>query len=519
MSAAPQLPSQRFSQVLAAAAESGPAALGPAATSPLLGGSPIDPFVNSVVHDHRLVSPGSLFVARRGERFDAHEHLGAAVAAGAVAVVGEVPPGALPLGLGVPYAQVADGRLALPHLAAALHRFPSRSLRVIGVTGTDGKTTTSYMLQHALQADRPVGLISTAAVKIGGTEQLLPGHFTTPEASDVQRLLAQIRDAGAVHAVLESSSHGFALHRLDAVEYAVGVWTNLSPEHLDHHRTYAAYRDAKLELVRRAEASVLNLDDAEHAAFAAASRGPVVSYGRAPEAEFRLLDVRSLQDTVYLAISAHGEYLNITLPMMGAYNAHNALAALAVAVHEGVPVESACARLETFTGVPGRMQVVAGPSEKAPVRAPFTVVVDFAHTGPALEKALTAVKPEAPARLILVVGAAGERDPGKRVPIANAATALADLTVFTEEDSRSEPTETILDELGRAAEAAGAQRSQEFELIADRREAIAAALRAAQPGDVVLLAGKGHERTLERSSETLAWDEAAEARAALRSVL
>ncbi len=507
----------RFSQLLALAASSGAEALGPAATSPLLGGSPVDPFVSSVVHDHRLVEPGSLFVARRGERFDAHDHLAAAVAAGAVAIAGEVAPSALPLGLGVPYARVADGRRALPHLAAALHRFPSRSLRVVGVTGTDGKTTTAFMLHHLLGSDRPVGLISTAAVRIGAAELTLPGHFTTPEASDVQRLLAAIRDAGASHAVLESSSHGFALHRLDAVEYAIGVWTNLSPEHLDHHLTYGAYRDAKLELVRRAKASVLNLDDPEHAAFAAASAGPVTGYGRAAEADFRLLAVTSTPGTVELEIGRQGEAVALTLPMVGAYNAHNAAAALAAAVLEGVPLATAAERLETFPGVPGRMQVVAGPVATAAVAAPFTVVVDFAHTGPALEKALAAVKPAAPARLIVVVGAAGERDKGKREPLARAAVALADLAVFTEEDSRSEPTEAILDQLASAATAAGAHGGRDFVLVADRREAIAAALSAARPGDVVLLAGKGHERTLERADEALAWDEAAEARRALGS--
>ncbi len=508
----------RFSQLLAAAAASGPealAALGPAATSPLLGGSPIDPFVTSVVHDHRLVEPGSLFVARRGERFDAHEHLLDAVAAGAVAIAGEVAPGALPLGLGVPYARVADGRLALPQLAAALHHFPSRSVRVVGVTGTDGKTTTAFMLHHLLEIDRPVGLISTASVRIGSVEQNLPGHFTTPEASDVQRLLAAARDAGAAHAVLESSSHGFALHRLDAVEYAVGVWTNLSPEHLDHHATYAAYRDAKLELVRRAKSAVLNLDDPEYGEFSAASSGPVTSYGVAAEADFRLLSVAGRQGALELEIAALGEWLTLTLPMVGAYNAHNAAAALAAAVLEGVPLEAAAQRLKTFPGVPGRMQIVAGPSTAAPVAAPFTVVVDFAHTGPALVKALTAVKPAAPGRLIVVVGAAGERDPGKRAPIARAAAELADLAVFTEEDSRSEPTDAILAQLAAAATGAGALRGRDYTLVADRREAIAAALDAALPGDVVLLAGKGHERTLERADEVIAWDEAAEVKRAL----
>lgn len=499
----------RFSQLLALAAASGAEALGQAATSPLLGGSPMDPWITAVAHDHRQVRPGTLFVARKGERFDAHDRFADAVAAGAVALVGELPPSALPLAIGVPYARVADGRRALPQLAAALYGFPSRDLRVIGVTGTDGKTTTSFLTHHLLAADGPVGLITTVALSTGVTDVELPGHFTTPEADDVQRLLAGAVLAGAKSAVLESSSHGLALARLDAVEYQTAVWTNLSPEHLDHHVTFAAYREAKLQLVRRASASVLNADDPAYSAFRDAAKGPVTSYGHAEQAEFRIGTVRSGPGTLAFDLDAAGTRLSVRLPMVGRYNAHNAAAAVAAAALEGLAVDRAAERLASFGGVPGRMQVVADE--------PFTLIVDFAHTGPALEKALAAVKPLPPGRLIVVVGAAGERDPGKRGPLARAAVEGAEFTVFTEEDSRSEPTEAILAELAAAATAVGARAGSSYRLVPDRREAIAAAIGAAGPGDVVLLAGKGHERTLERADETLAWNEVAEAAAALSS--
>jgi UDP-N-acetylmuramoyl-L-alanyl-D-glutamate--2,6-diaminopimelate ligase len=493
-----------------------------------------DPDVVDVAQDHVRVRPGSLFVARVGARFDAHAVAAEAVRRGAVAVVGEndarEPAGDGPnppaLGaLGVPYLRVPDARRVLPYLAAAVHGHPSEALRVLGVTGTDGKTTTSYLLHWLLSEAHPTGLVSTAGIRMGDDTIALEGHFTTPEAPEVQAFLARFRDAGASHVVLESSSHGFALHRLDAVRYAVAAWTNLSPEHLDHHGTLEAYRDAKATLVRRAPLAVLNRDEPDFAFFAAAvgaeardandagQRNPVVTYGAHPDADVRILAVEERPGALALRLQIDGTRHTAELPMVGSYNAWNAAAAVAVARVEGVATERALARLATFPGVPGRMQVVQSE--------PFSIVVDFAHTAPALEKALAAVRPTARAgaggRVIVVVGAAGERDPGKRAPIGAAAVRHADLAVFTEEDSRSEPIETILESMAGGARATGAREDEHFVRIPDRRAAIAHAFARARPGDVVVLAGKGHERTLERADEVLDWDEAAEARRIART--
>jgi len=470
-----------------------------------------DAEVLRVVQDSRRLEPGvpSVFVARRGGVIDGHRFAARAVAQGAVAVVGEASPEeqrGFAWAHAVPYIRVPDDKVALAKLAATLYGRPSKQLFCLGVTGTDGKTTTSYLLHHLLSPSHPTGLLSTAGVRIGDEALTLPGHFTTPEAPEVQGLLARCVAAGCTHAVIESSSHGFAQRRLDEVDYDVGVWTNLSPEHLDFHGTFEAYRDAKAELMQRARVGVLNADDPEYGYFAArAARG--VSYGLGAGATWRALDVHEGPGMLSWTLAWRGEHFRATLPMVGRYNVLNALAAIAAASEAGVPLGALLERLATFPGVPGRMQVVQGE--------PFAVVVDFAHTPPALAKALAALRPQVRGRLIVVVGAAGERDPGKRAPLGEAAVRGADVVLFTEEDSRSEDVALILGAMAAGAEGAGGVRDATFWLVPDRREAIRRAVALAEPGDLVLLAGKGHEGTLERRRETLPWDEAAEARAAL----
>lgn len=451
------------------------------------------------------VRPGYVFVARVGAVVDGHDFAAEAVARGAVCVVGT--RAALPVG--VPYLRVADDRWATSALAAAFHGHPSHDLTVAGVTGTDGKTTTSTLLHHLLQGDgtHPVAsLLSSALGRIGRAPYATEGHFTTPEATEVQEHLATARDAGVRVAVLESSSHGASLKRLEHVRYALMVWTNLSPEHLDHHGSYAAYRDAKAGLVARAGTAVLHRDDPEYPYFAERAPTRRTTFGRHPEADVRAEDVVASPTGLAFTLVAEGRRWPATLPMVGDFNVANALAALAAARVLGVAYERALPRLASFPGVPGRMQLVA--------TAPCSVVVDFAHTPDALAKALAAVAPAAGGRRVVVIGAAGERDPGKRAPLGAVAVRGADLAVFTEEDHRTEDRDAILAAMAEGARAAGGVEGRDFLVVGDRRAAIAAALRAARAGDVVLLAGKGHERTLERGRTALPWDEAAEARAA-----
>lgn len=519
--------------------------------------------VTGIAQDTRKVEPGFVFIARMGGSFDGHKFVQAAADAGAVAVVGEKPRADISVQQDIPYIQVTDSKRAVPKLAAAFYGHPSQSLVTFGVTGTDGKTTTSFLLHHLLSAKYKTGLLSTAAIKVGEKTLDLEGHFTTPEAPEIQRFLALFRDEGCTHAVIESSSHGFAQHRLDEVKYDYGVWTNIYPEHLDFHKTFEAYREAKLELVRRARVSVLNRDDENFLYFLKAAEGQrkeeeaegksrtsssppassspfpplptkpqtlnpeprTLTYGQHLDSDWRLVNIKARPGEQIFTAKIRRDVLmreddkslkpdnerRVTiaprLPMVGAYNVHNALAALIAAHEAGVMVNDLLNQLGSFTGVPGRMEVVQ--------REPFALLVDFAHTPPALENMLGVLRPVTLGKLIVVVGAAGERDPGKREPLGEMAVKHADLAIFTEEDSRSEDVNLILGEMAKGAIKAGGEATKNYWCISDRREAIRFAVSQAKPGDTIVLSGKGHERTLERIGETLPWDEVAEARRAL----
>ena len=463
--------------------------------------------VAGVAQHSDKVAAGTLFVARPGLLVDGHTFVPDAVARGAVAVVGE-RSGTTTIA-GVPYLHVDDARGAVAKLAATFHGHPAKRMRVVGVTGTDGKTTTSFLLHHLLSGQYQTGLIGTAGIRLGDQQLPLEGHFTSAEATEVQALLARFANAGIEHVVLEASSHGLALRRLDEIAFELAVWTNLSPEHLDFHGDMASYLAAKRSLVERAGAAVLNRDDEHYPAFAAATV-EAISYGLHPESSWRASAVEARPGEQRFVLHQVGTEQRAKLPMVGAYNVANALAALAAAHSLGLPLAQALQRLTTFLGVPGRMQIVQAE--------PFLMIVDFAHTPPALAKALQALRPLTAGRLVVVIGSAGERDPGKRAPLGATAVRYADLAVLTEEDHRSEDIETILEQMAAGAREAGGREGETYVTIADRRDAIREATRWAGPGDIVVLAGKGHEATLERSGETLAWDEAAEARAALESL-
>jgi len=447
--------------------------------------------VEGVTHDSRKVQPGFVYVALRGRRHDGHAFIEEALRRGAVAVVGEAD-----LDLPVPYARVGNARRALSQLSATFFGHPSRKLTVIGITGTDGKTTTSHLLHHLLSAlGKRAGLVSSVGYAIGSEWRFPEGHFTTPEAPELQAVLAEMAARGLSYAVVETSSHALAQHRVADVAYDIAVWTHLSPEHLDFHGDMEGYFEAKASLVRRAPLAVLNagcpyarrLLDQPHITY---GEGGAISAERVQEGP----------EGIRFSLVLEDERIPVFLPMIGAYNLENALAALTTVRALGFNLQAAARAMESFPGVPGRMQVLAAQ--------PVRLVVDFAHTPEALEKALTALQPTTAGRLIVVVGAAGERDPMKRRPIGAVAARLADIAIFTEEDSRSEPTEAILAELADGARGGAAS----VHLEPDRAAAIRLAARLARPGDTVLFAGKGHERTLERGGSVLPWDEAAQVR-------
>jgi len=482
-----------------------------------LGEAPLPSRVVAVRHDSRRVEPGDLFVCLRGERADGHEHAARAVEVGAAAIVAEVGRGEALRALGVPVVEVPEGRAALAQVAAAHEGYPARSLTVVGVTGTDGKSTTAFLLLAALEgAGVSAGLLSTVESRIAGRRIPPASRLTTPEASEVQRLLAEMVEAGCTHAIVEATSHGLVQHRLDGVDFDVGVVTTLGVDHLDFHGTREAYHAAKARLFEALPGdgcAVLNADEPEATAYLdGLTRARVLRYalegGAAPAADARAdaieAGARGSRFRVSLPGTTVDAAIDARVPMPGRVNVANALAALTVAHALGLDVERAVAGLAACPGVPGRMERIA--------EAPVDVIVDYAHTEAALRQLLGTLRAGAAGRLIVVFGCAGERGRERRAGMGRAAAELADYAVLTEEDPRSEEPGAILEEIAEAMRSAGAVEGERFERVPDRRAAIARALELARAGDVVVLAGKGHESTIERADGARPWGEAAVAR-------
>jgi len=489
-------------------------------------GAPANPMIARVTLDSRQVAPGVLFAATRGVRADGHAFLDEAVRRGAAAVLVEDPEP----GLVVPQLIVAATRPAAAVASAWSVGFPSRHLGVVGVTGTDGKTTTSYLIRAVLEAaGRPTGLAGTVDVIVGGTSRGNEARTTTPEAPELQALLAAMLEAGDGWAVVEASSHGLAQDRVGEVAWDVGVLTNLTEEHLEFHHTLAAYGAAKRRLFEAlavgeanpekgfGKTAVINIDDAAAASFieaAEAAGAAVMGYGTGPSAAVRLTSVRQDAQRLHVAVETVRWRGDLALHLAGRFNAHNALAAIAVGEALELEPDSIRAGLEGLAGVPGRM-------ERIDAGQPFQVVVDYAHTADALAKVLDELSPlaaEAGGGLVAVFGSAGDRDHVKRPAMGRVAGARCRLVVLTDEDPRTEDRVAILEAIAAGAEAAGLRRGRDLLLEPDRRQAIRTAFAAAGAGDVVLLAGKGHEKSIEMADRAEAWDEAFEAQEALREL-
>jgi len=466
--------------------------------------------ITSLAYDSRAVNPGSLFFAVPGEHTDGHRFVPDAVEAGAVAVVVEhelAETGAPQLAQLV----VANSRHALADAADLWFGEPSRQLATIGVTGTNGKTTTTALCAQILAAagQRP-GLLGTVNVQIGDRLEENMARATTPEALELQELLALMVAAGNQTAVIETSSHGLALGRVRNCRYRAAVFTNLTHEHLEFHGTFEAYRDAKALLVEEAPLAILNRDDPSWAVLRERARDRVLSYGVDEEADVRAsaLDVRVHGST--LAVTAPGWKGRLEVPLPGSFNVENALAAFTFALGWGIDPDLAATTLATARGVAGRM-------ERIDVGQPFSVVSDYAHSPDAIEKMLRVLRPLTPGRLIVVFGSAGERDLLKRPEMGRIAAELADLVVVTDEDPRAEDPDEINRQIADGARGAGATDDENLWVINDRRAAIGHAIGLAQPGDTVLLAGKGHEHNMFVASGSVWWDEAEVAREELHA--
>jgi UDP-N-acetylmuramoyl-L-alanyl-D-glutamate--2,6-diaminopimelate ligase len=430
-----------------------------------------------------------------------------AVKSGAAAVLGEQQ-----VASSVPIIVVRNARAALAVAAAWWEGDPAEELVAIGVTGTDGKTTTSTFLSTALTAaGLRTGLISTAISRIGGTQRAAAAHQTTPEAPALQRALREMVEAGDEAAVVESTSHGLELERVGAIGFSAAIYTTFSPDHLDFHASLDAYRAAKAKLVARTVGSAASrARQLPRVVVVHASDPAVQPFAEAAEAA-------GLQVARFDAYSDHEVLINgvkseLRLTMPGRINAANAAAALTLVAAWGLPLPAAIAAVEAEVGPPGRSQLIDGMQ-------PFRVIVDFAHTGPSLTASVAVARGmcDPGGRLLLVTGAAGERDPGRRTAVGRAA-AGADAVWIADEDPRGEDPNVIGEAIRTALLAAAPRPGSSVEILHDRAAAIHAAISAARPGDVVLLAGKGHERTIERHGADEAWDEAAAARSALASL-
>lgn len=469
--------------------------------------------ITGISCNSRRIKPGDLFVALPGGYFDGHEFAEQAVSSGASGLLVERP-----LHLGVPEIVTANSRAALAPIAATFYGHPSERIAVIGITGTDGKTTTSYLLDAILRnAGLRTGLIGTIAVMADGETVEAETRQTTPESVDVQRHLANMADAGIDVVIVEATSHGLDLHRLDNVAFRAGGVTNITHEHLEHHKTIAAYRRAKgilfERVAERGGTAVINLDDdgaREMLTYASGAR--CLTYGLDGPADLRAEAIELSVNGARFSLSRDGSSWPVHLPMLGAYNVANALCAAGLALAAGVAMETIVESLGRAPSVPGRMQ-------RVDLGQPFSVIVDYAHTPESLSKVLTLLRDLNPGgRLIVVSGSAGERDVTKR-PLQGAVCArLADFSIFTTEDPRTEDPDRIIAEIAAGAESEGARPDQDFITITDRLDAIRHAVRIAKESDVVLLAGKGHERSIIWGLEKRPWDEPGAARQALREL-
>ena len=475
----------------------------------LSGMAALDMPCTAVTHDSRRAVPGAVFVALKGLRLDGATFAAQAIESGAAAIVSEQPA---PVATRVPWIVVHDARAALAILASAFFGDPSREMSVVGITGTNGKTTTSYLVAAIFEAAGVrCGLMGTVAYRIG--DRSFDATRTTPEAPDVQGFMRQMVTAGCGACAMEVSSHALALHRVDATRFAAGVFTNLTRDHLDFHSDMDDYFAAKrrlFEMLPAGAPALINADDPRAASLVETSGTPV-TYGIGKPADvspgplsFALtglrFDVRTPQGSVH-----------VRSRLVGKPNVYNILAAVGVTAALGVAPGAIERGLEQLAGVPGRFELASNPDDE------ITVVVDYAHTDDALRNLLETARPMATRRLITVFGAGGDRDRTKRPLMGMVAARLSDVAVITSDNPRSEDPARIIEEVKRGAEPEMRHGNAQVLTIADRREAIAEAVRRAGPGDVVLIAGKGHEKYQDVGGRTLPFDDVAVAREALEA--
>jgi UDP-N-acetylmuramoyl-L-alanyl-D-glutamate--2,6-diaminopimelate ligase len=471
--------------------------------------------VRAITYHSGQVSEGSLFVAIKGTKSDGHDFVQQAIDRGSKIVVVEKPLDPMP---GVTIIEVSNTRAALAQLSSRFFGFPSHSLTVIGITGTNGKTTTTYLLESILSAcGLKVGVIGTVDVRYPGYVQ--PASVTTPESVDLQRILREMVDAGVTHVVLEATSHALDMHRVDGTRFGVGLFTNLSQDHLDYHGTMGEYFAAKSRLFSHilqeqgapAALAVINTDDLWCEKLFTLIDGPALRFGLSGDAQIRAEQVRCDFSGIRALIRTPRGEFELQSPLLGRLNLYNLLAATAVAVGLGLPLEEIAAGQQTMTRVPGRL-------ENIPNDVGVHVLVDYAHTPDALEKALDSLRELHSGRIICVFGCGGDRDTSKRPLMGEAAAQRADLVVITSDNPRSEVPEAIMADIEAGVQVqglpffsslaqCGGNCTRGYTLLADRGEAIHMAIDYAAKGDVVYIGGKGHENYQILGNERIDFDD------------
>lgn len=504
--------------------------------------------ITGIAIDSRAVKPGDLFVAMKGGTVDRHDFIPNAIANGAVAVVGERDlVGRNNIST---YIRLDNPRQALTFLAAAFRDWPGRKLTVVGVTGTDGKTTTTNLLYQILRtAGLKAGMVSTVNAVIGDDVLDTGFHVTTPDAHDVQFYLAKMVDAGLTHVVLETTSHAWAQYRVDACEFDIGIVTNITWEHMDQHGGYENYRAAKARLFESLEKTrvkpqgnprlaVINRDDRSFDFLNEFIKTKKLNYGLQESTDIRAKDVHYSPSGIHFTAASKDFHTEVTSPLVGAYNVSNCLAAFTAAVYGlGIAPDVAARGIASLKGIPGRM-------ERIDLGQPCTAIVDFAHTPNALKVTLEAAREMLSTteitertgknkkiavgsvnsvvnkgRVIVVFGSAGLRDKEKRRMMAEVSAELADITILTAEDPRTESLEGILGEMATGAKSRGGREGETFWRVADRGEAIRFAVKLARPGDIVLACGKGHEQSMCFGAIEYLWDDRTAMHAALSELL
>jgi UDP-N-acetylmuramoyl-L-alanyl-D-glutamate--2,6-diaminopimelate ligase len=481
--------------------------------------------ITSIEYDSRAVHEGSLFVAVPGFKADGHAYLGRALEQGAQAVVVQADHEAHWRAIveegGADVLILEDTRAGLARLSAAFYGFPARKLGVIGITGTDGKTSLAHLVTHVLNSSgRKAGLISTAECRIG--DQLLPdtGRFTTPEAPQVQSMLAQMVDAGCQWAVIEATSHGLALHRVDECEYDIAALTNIGTDHLDFHGSLEEYIAAKRRLFEMLDTSVdkeivktavLNADDPACERIGSATKAPACTYSAGQASTLTANDITPQPTAVSFHLTTPDGSRKVRFPKPGDFNVSNALAATGIALAAGLSLDEVVPALESWPGAPGRMEFIDEGQ-------PFTVLVDFAHAPESLRRVLQLLRATVRGRIIAVFGCIGEHDRERRPGMARAAADIADYTFITDDNPYSEDRDAILQEIADGMRAAGKREGHDFSVVPDRREAISQAIAMAVDEDAVLLAGKGHEREVHLKDSTYPCDDREVSRRVLRDL-